>query len=149
MSLPESITNKTLTSITYYGRYIGCDTFRGFRNLTTVNAPMAIFVDDGAFADCSNLSTIDISNVRYFGAASFQNTNLTGVVSLSVARYIGPNAFNGTSITTVTLTMSNCVLSSSNAFPSTLTNIKVHSSYVDFYKTAPGWKDIADKIVSL
>ena len=149
MPIPEAILNKTLTSISYAGCYVAPYTFSDFASLTSVNAPNLRFIDGGSFYNCSGLSTFNFGSVIYIGDQAFCNTGLSGSLILPEIRYIGSMAFSGTSITSLTIKTANCVLDPYGAFPNTLTTVKVPSSSVDFYKSAPGWNNFADRIVAI
>lgn len=152
MPIPDSIINKTLTSVTINGRYVAPYTFYGQTNLSQITALSKIrFVDEGCFKNCSSITsgTIDFSNLVYIGFKAFENcTGLSGYLNLAQASYIDAFAFSGTNISEIRLKKDICYLSSIDSFPDTLTTIRVPSEYVDAYKSYPTWKNFADKIVA-
>ena len=152
MQIPDSIMNKTLTSVNVNGRYVAPYSFYEQSSLSSISAKTGIlFVDEYSFYKCTSLTrdSLSFSKLRYIGHNAFANcSGLSGTIDLTSARYIGGNAFFNTNISEIVLDTNMCVLASSNAIPSSVTAIKVPSSYVDAYKSYPVWKDLADKIVS-
>lgn len=152
MPIPDSIINKTLTSVTVTGRYIGPQAFRDQTNLTRVDCDDLQIVDEASFLDCTGITTgsLSFSSLKYIGSSAFAGcTGLSGALNLTSAVYIGGNAFNRcTNLTEIKLGEDMCVLYSTTAIPSSVTAIKVPSDRVEMYKTYPEWSDLASKIVS-
>ena len=152
MQIPDSIMNKTLTSVNVNGRYVAPYSFYGQSSLSSISVKTGIiFVDEYSFSRCTSLTkdSLSFSDLRYIGPYAFTNcSGLSGTIYLTSARYIGGSAFYNTNISEIVLGTDMCVLASTNAIPSSVTAIKVPSSYVDAYKSYPVWKDLADKIVS-
>ena len=151
---------------------IGTGAFGGCSSLTKVSFPNATSIGEGAFYGCSSLTSVSIPVATSIGTGTFQScTSLTSVsfpvatsigtgaflscsglteVSFPVATSIGDNAFLlCSSLTTIyvgTESDTVCSLSSTNAIPSSVTNIYVPASLVDSYKSATNWSSYADKI---
>lgn len=152
MPVPNSILNKTLTSVTINGRYVAPRSFVKQTKLSSVIAPELRYVDNWSFYGCTSL-TLDstwILYLEYIGQGAFQDcTGLSGTLKLPYVVFIGRGSFLGCSnITTIELGMDMCVLEDNSAIPDSVTTIKVPSNYVDAYKTYPGWNSFASKIVS-
>lgn len=152
MPVPDSIMNGTLTSVTINGSYVAPYTFYNQSSLSTIHTKQSLrFVDFGGFKNCTSimLNSLGFSGLQWIGSEAFRGcTSLSGSLQLNSALYIGSAAFLDTNISEITIGKGMCVLVDTDAFPASLTTIKVPSSYVDAYKSYPVWKDLADKIVS-
>lgn len=152
MPVPDSIMSGTLTSVTVNGSYVAPYTFYNQSSLSTIHKKQSLrFVDFGSFMNCTSITSnsLGFSGLQWIGAEAFRGcTSLSGSLQLSSVRYIGSAAFLDTNISEITIGSRVCILGSTDAFPASLTTIKVPSSYVDAYKSYPVWEDLADKIVS-
>ena len=97
-----------------------------------------------------SIESIKLSSVTSIGSNAFRScSNLTSV-SFPKATSIDDSAFyNCSSFTTIyvgTESDTVCTLSSTNAIPSSVTNIYVPASLVDSYKSATNWSSFASKI---
>ena len=102
--------------------------FYGCNSLTSVSFPVATSIGERAFQNCSSLASVSFPKAIRIGGYSFDNcSSLTTI-------------YVGTESDTV------CTLSSTNAIPSSVTDIYVSYSLVDSYKSAPNWSSFADKI---
>ena len=117
----ESIKLSNVTSI-------GLSAFSSCSGLTSVSFPVATSIGNGAFIGCSKLTEASFPLVTSIGSAAFN-----GCSSLTTI-------YVGTESDTV------CTLSSTNAIPSSVTDIYVPASLVDSYKSATNWSSYADKI---
>lgn len=152
MPIPDSIMNKTLTSVNINGHYVAPYSFYEQSSLSSISAKMNILVvDDYSFSKCTSLTkdSLPFSDLRYIGSYAFANcSGLSGTIYLSSARFIGNMAFANTNISEIILDRNMCVLANKNAIPSSVTAIKVPSSCVDAYKSYYGWSDFASIIVA-
>ena len=152
MPIPDSILNKTLTSVTIKGSYVGPYAFYGQTNLSSVSGRNIDIVDSHSFTGCTSL-TIDsfpFSGIKYIGYGAFSNcTGLSGSLTLPVVGYIDAEAFRGcTNLTRIELGENICVLDAANAIPDSVTTIAVPAKYVDAYKTYPIGSSFANQIVA-
>ena len=97
-----------------------------------------------------SIESIKLSNVTSIGKGAFRGCSSLTSVSFPLVTSIGSAAFNGcSSLTTIyvgTESDTVCTLSSTNAIPSSVTDIYVPASLVDSYKSATNWSSYADKI---
>lgn len=151
MQIPDSIMNKTLTSATVNGRYVAPCSFYEQSSLSSISAKTGIlFVDEYSFYKCTSLTTgsLRFDKLKYIGPYAFSGcSGLSGAMHLNNVWYIGMGAFADTNISEILLDSYTCILGS-NAIPSSVTAIKVPSSYVDAYKSSVGWSAYASIIVA-
>ena len=110
-------------------------------------------IGNGAFYGCSSLTEVSFPNAKSTGYQAFQYcSSLTEItdVSFPKATSIGSRTFyNCSKLTTIYIGTESdtvCTLSSTNAIPSSVTDIYVPSSLVDSYKSATVWSTFASKI---
>lgn len=150
----------SLTSITIPSSVtsIGSEAFWNCTALTSViisEGITSMSIGSEAFWNCSSLANITIPNgVTQIGTEAFLNcSSLTNITVPDSIDSIGDRAFYNCSSLAL-LDLSNCshVVSVGSEFldstKSTL-QIKVKASLVEQYKTAPYWRDYADKIVGV
>ena len=129
---------------------IGTGTFQSCTSLTSVSFPVATSIGTGAFLSCSGLTEVSFPVATSIDDNAFISCSGLTEVSFPVATSIGDNAFLlCSSLTTIyvgTESDTVCSLSSTNAIPSSVTNIYVPASLVDSYKSATNWSSYADKI---
>ena len=107
---------------------IGIYAFRSCSALTSVSLPAVTRIGDYAFYSCSKLTSVSLPAATSIGNFAFESC------SALTTLYIG------TESDTV------CTLSSTNAIPSSVTDIYVPEALVESYKTATNWSSFADKI---
>ena len=151
MPVPDSIIDNALTGVHVRGRYVGPYAFYNMTSLTDVTGDIR-YVDNYAFYGCTGLtnSSINFAKLDHIGPHAFENcTGLSGTLDLGGVEFIGSSAFEGcTNITGIRLASYNCGLGDAYSLPSSVTTIKVPSSYVDAYKASFVWSGLADKIVA-
>ena len=96
------------------------------------------------------ITELEDSEIEVIGISAFRSCSALTSVSLPAATKIGSYAFNSCSALTTlyigTESDTVCTLSSTNAIPSSVTDIYVPEALVDSYKTATNWSSFADKI---
>jgi len=127
--LCSSLTSITLPEgVTSLGEYC----FVGCTSLTSITLPESVTsLGEGCFAECSSLASITLpESLTSLGEYCFYYcTSLTlATVLPAIPPTLGWFAFDNVH---------------------TSFNIKVRSPYVDAYKTAPNWKNYADKISAI
>lgn len=130
----------------------GC--FSWCSGLTSVTIPDYVTsIGEKAFGDCKSLTSITIPNsVTSLGEKAFEFcSGLTRVTIGSGVTSISSRAFEGcSSLTSVTSLATTPPALGSNAFFNTNDcPIYVPASSVNSYKTASGWSDYANRIVSI
>ena len=141
----------SLTSVSFpVATSIGNYAFSECSGLTSISFPVVTSIGEGAFQGCSSLTSVSFPVATSIGERAFQNCSSLASVSFPKAIRIGGYSFdNCSSLTTIyvgTESDTVCTLSSTNAIPSSVTDIYVSYSLVDSYKTATNWSSFADKI---
>ena len=107
-------------------------------------------IGSGAFDSCSSLTSVSLPKVTSIGNQSFQNCSSLTSISFPKVSSIGYGTFQGcSSLTTIyvgTESDTVCTLSSTDAIPSSVTDIYVPATLVDRYKSATNWSKYASKI---
>ena len=144
----SSLTEVSYPNVTSIGSYA----FQSCSSLTSVSFPNATSIGSIAFNKCSNLTSVSFPNATSMGSFAFQSCSSLTSVSFPNATSIGSYAFlSCSSLTTIyvgTESDTVCTLSSTNAIPSSVTDIYVPANLVDSYKSATNWSNYADKIKS-
>ena len=129
---------------------IGINAFNGCSSLTSVSFPEVTSIDQGAFASCSGLTSVSFLVATSIGSAAFASCSGLTSASFPKATSIDDYAFQScSSLTTIyvgTESDTVCTLSSTNAIPSSVTDIYVPYFLVDSYKSATNWSSFASKI---
>ena len=96
------------------------------------------------------ITELEDSEIEVIGIYAFRSCSKLTSVSLPAATRIGDSAFRFCSkLTTLYIGTESdtvCTLSSTNAIPSSVTDIYVPDALVESYKTATNWSSFADKI---
>ena len=96
------------------------------------------------------ITEFEDSEIEVIGNSAFRSCSALTSVSLPMATSIRSNAFEScrklTTLYIGTESDTVCTLSSTNAIPSSVTDIYVPEALVDSYKTATNWSSFADKI---
>ena len=129
---------------------IGIYAFYSCSALTSVSLPAATSIGIYAFYSCSALTSIELPAATSIGSYAFYSCSALTSIELPAATSIGDSAFESCSkLTTLYIGTESdtvCTLSSTNAIPSSVTDIYVPEALVDSYKTATNWSSFADKI---
>ena len=96
------------------------------------------------------ITEFEDSEIEVIGSAAFRSCSALTSVSFPSATSIGSYAFYSCSALTTlyigTESDTVCTLSSTNAIPSSVTDIYVPDALVESYKTATNWSSFANKI---
>ena len=96
------------------------------------------------------ITEFEDNEIEVIGSSAFCSCSKLTSVSLPAATSIESSAFRSCSkLTTLYIGTESdtvCTLSSTNAIPSSVTDIYVPEALVDSYKTATNWSSFADKI---
>ena len=118
--------------------------------IKNVNLPNATSIGTSAFSSCSGLTSVSFPEVIKISAGAFQNCSSLTSISFPKVSSIGYGTFQGcSSLTTIyvgTESDTVCTLSSTDAIPSSVTDIYVPATLVDRYKSATNWSTFASKI---
>mgnify|MGYP004644943407 CR=1 FL=1 len=159
----SNITSINIPSVTS----VGYMAFWHCSNLTSINMPSVTSIDDSAFNGCSRLTSVDMPSVTSIGGGAFYGCPSLTSVDMPSVTSIGRGAFNGCPITNlslpstlssigdkcftevreITLAATNPPTLGSNPWEYVL--IKVPESAVNDYRTAAGWSDYKDQILSM
>ena len=147
--------------ITYKITNVASGAFSNKSNLTgSLTIPNTILsIGDSAFSDCNGLnSNLKLGNsITTIGKAAFKNTNLTNTVVIGNSiTLIGEECFFNTKIeiydlcehTASLLPYANGMFDITKGQVSKNLKIYVPNDMLDKYKSAEGWKSIADKILT-
>ena len=131
---------------------IGSSAFDSCSSLTSISFPVAAGIEYSAFASCEALASVSLPAATSIGSYAFSHCYALTSVSFPLATSIESYAFGDCiKLTTMYIgTESNtvCTLSSTDAIPSSVTDIYVPVDLLDSYKTATNWSSFADKIQS-
>lgn len=162
--IPEKI---TVDGVEYSVTSIVFNAFRGCKALTSVAMPSVTRIGYCAFGSCSSLTSVDMPLVTSIGFQAFENcSSLTSVAMPSVTS-IGSEAFCGCPIinlslpATLTSIGNNCFTATRDitlaaTTPAALGTgvfggavIRVPESAVNDYRTAAGWSNYKNQILSM
>ena len=131
---------------------IGSSAFDSCSSLTSISFPVAAGIEYSAFTSCKALASVSLPAATSIGSRAFSHCYALTSVSFPLATSIESYAFGDCiKLTTMYIgTESNtvCTLSSTDAIPSSVTDIYVPVDLLDSYKTATNWSSFADKIKS-
>lgn len=132
---------------------IGNRFFSYFYNLTSVDLPNAVSVDQYAFVFCTSLQKIVLPSVTTIGPFAFQDSSLLTVIDLYKVNALQSNVFTRTNLTTLILRKSDGITANNSTavFNSTPISrgegfIYVPKTLVDTYKAEKNWSTYADQI---
>ena len=152
MGVLASIIDKSIAGSFSSGMFLNIRdyAFQNCSSLTSVSFPNATSIGVAAFNECNSLTSVSFPVATSIGIYAFGNCSSLTEVSFPKATSIGDSAFSGCSkLTTIYIGTESdtvCTLSSTNAIPSSVTDIYVPYSLVDRYKPATNWSTFASKI---
>ena len=152
VSIPETITEEQRVVSVEYAAFYNCT------GLTNARLPSSIYgIGNEAFSGCTKLATVNLDNVSEIGGQAFYGcTTLTDITLSSALTSMYYDSFKScTSLKTVRIatTTPPVLKSKENTIVAlfegctALTTIEVPATSVAAYKAAPGWSQLADKIV--
>lgn len=163
--IPEKI---TVDGVNYSVTSIGNEAFKDSKALTSVAMPSVTSIGYCAFEDCEALTSVDMPSVTSIGNQAFYGCSSLTSVTMPSVKSIGNEAFYSCPITnlslpaTLTSIGNSCFIKTREitlaaTTPAALgTNvfwkyavIRVPESAVDAYRTAAGWSNYKDKILSM
>ena len=153
-----------MPSVTSIGGYA----FNGCSSLTSVDMPSVTSIDSHAFAHCKALTSVDMPSVTSIGDAAFCFCSSLTSVDMPLVTSISSQAFCGCPITNLSLPASltsignSCFTATKEitlaaTTPAVLGTdafwkyavIRVPESAVNDYRTAAGWSNYKDQILSM
>ncbi len=145
-----------LTSITLPEGFtsLGNDCFRYCSSLTSITLPESVTIlGSNCLRDCSSLTSITLpEGVTSLGTYCFSGSALTSITLPESVTSLGNDCFNGcASLILATVLPATPPSIGWRVFDNVYIsfNIKVHSPYVDAYKTATNWIYYAAKISAI
>lgn len=161
--------SKALTSVTMpWVTIIGNQAFYSCSRLTSVDMPLVTRIESNAFWECSSLTSVIMPSVTSIGGATFSYCSSLTSVSMPLVKSIDYEAFYSCPITnlslpaTLTSIGNSCFTETRDitlaaTTPAALETdafwkyavIRVPESAVNDYRTAAGWSNYKDQILSM
>lgn len=138
----SSLTSVSMPSVAS----IGCQAFLSCSNLTSVDMPLVTSIEYMAFHSCSNLTSVAMPLVKSIDLEAFYSCPITNLSLPATLTSIGNRCFTETSDITLAAT-SPAVLGTGVFWEYAV--IRVPESAVDDYRTAAGWSDYKNQILSM
>ncbi len=138
----SSLTSVTMPSVTS----IDTRAFSSCSSLTSVDMPLVTSIGQGAFEYCLNLTSVTMPLVTRIGDGAFQYSPITNLSLQATLTSIGNSCFTETREITFAAT-SPAVLGTNVFWESAV--IRVPESAVNTYRTAAGWSNYKDQILSM
>lgn len=138
----KAITSVTMPSVTS----IDTRAFEGCSGLTSVDMPLVTSIGQEAFEYCSSLTSVTMPLVTSIGDKAFQNSPITNLSLQATLTSIGNSCFAETREITFAAP-SPAVLGTDVFWESAV--IRVPESVVNTYRTAAGWSNYKDQIISM
>ena len=160
----SSLTTVTMPSVTS----IGDGAFNGCSSLASVDMPLVTSIGSVAFWVCSSLTSVAMPLVTSIGVQAFENCSSLTTVTMPSVTSIGDGAFHGCPIINLSLpatltSIGNSCFTDSREITLAATTpaalgtdafwqyavIRVPESAVNAYRTAAGWINHKDQILSM
>lgn len=138
----SSLTSVSMPSVAS----IGCQAFLSCSNLTSVDMPLVTSIEYMAFHSCSNLTSVAMPLVKSIDLEAFYSCPIINLSLPATLTSIGNRCFTETSDITLAAT-SPAVLGTGVFWEYAV--IRVPESAVDDYRTAAGWSDYKNQILSM
>ena len=141
--IPEKI---TVDGVDYSVTSIGNEAFRECKALTSVAMPSVTSIGQEAFEYCSNLTSVDMPLVTSIGTYAFYACPITHLSLPATLTRIANGCFVGTR--EITLAATTPATLGTDVFGKYIV-IRVPESAVNTYRTAAGWSNYKDQILSM
>lgn len=160
----SSLTSVDMPSVTS----IGGSAFGGCSSLTSVDMPSVTSIESQTFCGCSSLTSVDMPLVTSIGVQAFENCPSLTTVTMPSVTSIDDGAFHGCPIINLSLpatltSIGNSCFTDSREITLAATTpaalgtdafwqyavIRVPESAVNAYRTAAGWINHKDQILSM
>ena len=138
----SSLTSVAMPSVTSIGVYA----FDGCSSLASVDMPSVTSIDDGAFRECSSLTSVSMPSVTSIGGEGFLSSPIAKLSLPAGLTNIGGSCFTKTKEITLAATTP-AALGTSVFWGNAV--IRVPESAVNDYRTAAGWSNYKDQILSM
>ncbi|MCF2638179.1 leucine-rich repeat domain-containing protein [Prevotella dentalis] len=138
----SSLTSVDMSSVTS----IDGRAFYSCPNLTSVTMPSVTSIGEHAFNSCPNLTSVTMPSVTSIGDGAFQNSPITNLSLPATLTSIGNSCFTDTR--EITLAATTPAVLGTDAFWKYAV-IRVPESAVNDYRTAAGWSNYKDQILSM
>ena len=125
---------------------IGSQAFWGCSSLTSVSMPLVTSIGSGAFWGCSSLTSVAMPSVTSINDQAFYRCPITNLSLPTTLTSIGNSCFTDTR--EITLAATTPAVLGTDAFWKYAV-IRVPESAVNDYRTAAGWSNYKDQILSM
>lgn len=125
---------------------IGSQAFWGCSSLTSVSMPLVTSIGSGAFWGCSSLTSVAMPSVTSINDKAFYRCPITNLSLPTTLTSIGNSCFTDTR--EITLAATTPAVLGTDAFWKYAV-IRVPESAVNDYRTAAGWSNYKDQILSM
>lgn len=141
--IPEKI---TVDGVEYPVTSIGSNAFQDCKALTSVDMPSVTSIGGDAFQSCSSLTSVDMPLVTSISVWAFRDSPIINLSLPATLTSIGNGCFTKTR--EITLAATTPAVLGTGAFWKYAV-IRVPESAVDDYRTAAGWSNYKDHILSM
>lgn len=141
--IPEKI---TVDGVEYPVTSIGSNAFQDCKALTSVDMPSVTSIGGDAFQSCSSLTSVDMPLVTSISVWAFRDSPIINLSLPATLTSIGNGCFTKTR--EITLAATTPAVLETGAFWKYAV-IRVPESAVDDYRTAAGWSNYKDHILSM
>ncbi len=138
----SSLTSVDMPSVTSIGGFA----FSQCSSLTSVDMPSVTSIASNAFSECSSLTSVSMPSVTSIGNTAFADCPIINLSLPATLTSIGNSCFTATK--EITLAATTPAALGTDAFWKYAV-IRVPESAVDAYRTAAGWSNYKDKILSM
>ena len=138
----SSLTSVDMPSVTS----IAGSAFSQCSSLTSVDMPSVTSIASNAFSECSSLTSVSMPSVTSIGNTAFADCPIINLSLPATLTSIGNSCFTATK--EITLAATTPAALGTDAFWKYAV-IRVPESAVDAYRTAAGWSNYKDKILSM
>lgn len=137
----KALTSVAMPSVTR----IGYCAFGSCSSLTSVDMPLVTSIGEYAFSSCSSLTSVDMPSVTSIGSEAFCGCPIINLSLPATLTSIGNNCFTATR--DITLAATTPAALGTGVFGGAV--IRVPESAVNDYRTAAGWSNYKNQILSM